>query len=369
MNKDLENKELQIDDTDTLVEAKLEVFKAGTEEVANVEAERAFNKSTINMFKPLEGSYISKTRTGSNSNTLYKIKKVFVGNKSGKIVFLFSNDTQLKLDAILSFEKRTDENSFKYPREINEELYEIVDRWLPLRKEAIKKLSQEVNSANSEARTKDLRARKLELSYNAVGNLSPEDFKAATAWLNAHTTSIHFRIPKIDDELSKLDTTGMSIEKADKEREYIERKFRIQEESFKREVPSAVLDRDYSYRYTSKESDTTYRMWNLSGAIRFDEEIGNAPQAVLDLITEAQNIAVRNGHEVKPLEAVKGSKALDSYYFCIMVIRLFDDNINFYKYDLVYSFSGEVPALRTPEPKHELDLPFDDINAYGEIVQ
>jgi hypothetical protein len=107
MNKDLENKELQIEDADILVEAKLEVFKAGTEEVANVEAERAFNKSTISMFKPLEGSYISKTRTGSNSNSLYKIKKVFVGNKSGKIVFLFSNDTQLKLDAILSFEKRT----------------------------------------------------------------------------------------------------------------------------------------------------------------------------------------------------------------------------------------------------------------------
>jgi hypothetical protein len=128
MNKDLENKELQIDDTDTLVEAKLEVFKAGTEEVANVEAERAFNKSTINMFKPLEGKYISKTRTGSNSNSLYKIKKVFVGNKSGKIVFLFTNDTQLKLDSILSCEKRTDDNGFKYTREINEDLYEIVDR-------------------------------------------------------------------------------------------------------------------------------------------------------------------------------------------------------------------------------------------------
>jgi hypothetical protein len=128
MNKDLENKELQIDDTDTLVEAKLEVFKAGTEEVANVEAERAFNKSTISMFKSLEGSYISKTRTGSNSNTLYKIKKVAVGNNSGKIVFLFTNNTQLKLDNILSCEKRTDGDGFKYPRYINEELYEIVDR-------------------------------------------------------------------------------------------------------------------------------------------------------------------------------------------------------------------------------------------------
>jgi hypothetical protein len=162
----------------------------------------------------------------------------------------------------------------------------------------------------------------------------------------------------------------MSIEKADNERKYIERKFRIQEESFKQEVPSAVLGKDYSYRCTSNENDTNYRRWNLGGTIRFDEVIANAPEAVIKLIEKAQALAIKNGHDVKPIDKVKDGKVLDSYYFCVMAIKMFDDNISYYKYDLAYTFTGPVPGLRVPEePKHELDLPFDDINAYGEIVQ
>jgi hypothetical protein len=50
----------------------------------------------------------------------------------------------------------------------------------------------------------------------------------------------------------------MSLERADKERDRIIRKFSRQEAEFYNELPKATLNNHFTYRKTSKEKDTNY---------------------------------------------------------------------------------------------------------------
>jgi hypothetical protein len=83
---------------------------------------------------------------------------------------------------------------------------------------------------------------------------------------------------------------------------------------------------------------------------------------------EAQTVAVSHGHEIRSIEKVKADSSFNSYYFCLMVVKLFNGDLDFFnnKDLFVYDkdFSQEDNSLGSAE--HEFALAFESINAYGE---
>lgn len=310
-------------------------------------SEKFLNKFLINTditFRVRYSRGISGTRTE-------KIIKVFIGNKTGRLRIKTNKEMYFLTDWINATKKWVD--NYRIEKVDNNYLVETLEDW-------VKYIwNKEVNKINAEARTTQRRVDKLNLSYSAVANLSPEDWKVVTEWLAIHTTKIQFKIPKIDDELAKLDTSILSLEQADKEREFITKQFARQEAEFHKEVPNAVLNKHYFYRTTSAESDTTYRLWQLSGSIWFDTPIGEAPEQVIKLMEKAQEAAAKRGHEIRSIEKVKAGSCFNSYYFCLMVINLFNGDLDFFN-------NKDLFVYESVRADHEFDLSFDDVNAYGE---
>ena len=204
------------------------------------------------------------------------------------------------------------------------------------------------------------RKNKIDVAYKELAGLSPEEYRAAAGWLQQHTINIKFRVPKIDDDLAKLDTSAMSLEAGDKLRAEIFDRFANLEREFRDAVPAAKLGRDFSYRYTSRETDTNYKnWWNLSGSIYFDELIKYAPEGIIKLIKIAQEKVVHRRADLppKPIEQIKEEDFVDSYYFCLMVLKMFDGDIQFFR---------KKPAIDDNNP---FDLDFDSVNAYGESLR
>lgn len=124
-----------------------------------------------------------------------------------------------------------------------------------------------------------------------------------------------------------------------------------------------------------------------TATIRFKTAIGNAPECVVKMVKDAIDEAKRNQEE----RATENSKIRGDYdasatviscnQLAAMIVKvLFNGDLNFLANNVHASGQGDdseagglLPnnrvSLSKQEPKHELDLPFDDINAYGEIVQ
>ena len=280
-----------------------------------------------------------------------KISKVFIGAQSNKLRVKTDKKSYLLTDLIDALRKWVD--NYKIEENDNRYIVTTLEDWI----ECI--WNPEVKRQQSEINAVSRREYKLNLAYNAVENLTPAEFEEVTTWLALHTIGIHFRVPKIDDDLVKLNTSEMSLERADKERDRIIRKFSRQEAEFYNEFPKAVLNKHFTYRKTSKEKDTNYLRWNLAGSIYFDTTIASAPATVITLIERARETAIKNGHEVKPIEKVKEADFLDSYYFCLMAVKLFEGDLDFFNNKKLF-------VQKEVQPEHEFALAFESINAYGE---
>lgn len=378
---------MMLDYDNNLTEAILTPFKANAEAKVNSEAEREFNNQTLPMLKKLKGITLRSTNiywdyynNRAERNSSFRIDAIFVGKDTGKIrlasirrdgtkEYLYLEDVIKHNNSHnkLKSEKRTIYNGHFWKEDQNKDFYNIIYPWLELRKKAIKDLNDDTIQQRSTERTIKRREDKLNISYKAIEGLSPKEFTEIAVWLVEHTTNITFKIPKIDDDLSKLDTSNMSLEKADRARDKIEKKFSMLDQEFKRQMPHARLDKDYSYRYTSEESDNTYDLWNISGKISFNTKIENAPIEVITLMEKARDIALRKGFKIKDIEKVKQDNYLTNYYFCLMVLKMFDYDFEF------YNNYNNLVINRSPENGSQEENPFNQefepVDVFGDPIK
>lgn len=205
------------------------------------------------------------------------------------------------------------------------------------------------------------RVSKIKTSYVALENLTPEETQIAADWLYDHTKAIMFRIPRATDDIAtRISDQFLSIEEADRAAAAIELRFKQYYEEFKNLFPNAQKGIDYQFRDTDKEKDTTYVWWNLSGAITFDTLIADAPEPIIKLIEVAQKTARKNKHETKDIEEVKQGQTINSYYFCLNVLKLFNNDFSFYKKDVKTKTES---AIDDP-----FNLEFTDVDAFGQAL-
>lgn len=350
------------------INIKVEALDQITEKINLKEAwtkddEREFNlqylakqKAYLNSVKGVKGSPITLVRAkdrGKNKREYHgEVDSFFVSKNTGafmvKINKIKNEDPNTFVTAQVEsfFKPQINYNKAGLPTDWKNSI-STSDTALKVEFEYWKKTrSSRIKRINNDARSLSNRQHKVDDTYKAVENLSPQEFAIVAKWLWENTKDIQFRVPKIDDDLAKLDTTNLSLEKADNLRDKIIKKFDRLEAEFRREIPNAKEGTDFTYRLTSAENDTHYAdWWGLSGKISFNRPIADAPIEVINLIKKAQDIARRNGIQVQDIEVVKQNKVLDSYYFCLMVIKLFGGDLYFYE--------GQLPNLPKIEPKEE----------------
>lgn len=220
--------------------------------------------------------------------------------------------------------------------------------------------------ANAAERTLLNRENNVMSVYQLLSKMSPEDKTKLREWLLLNVVSMKFRIPKIDDDLAKLSTEDKSLEKIDRERSKIERDFAMYEDEFKRQFPGAKLGIDYTYRNTSAENDTTYNRWRPAGKMDIRQTVGEAPDIVKVVLDSVKQLSASKGFPVKSISEMANDSVIDSYYFCLLAVKLFDDDITFYKKADKPMQSSEQLTNSDAEPDNPFDLEFESFNAYGE---
>lgn len=98
----------------------------------------------------------------------------------------------------------------------------------------------------------------------------------------------------------------------------------------------------------------------MSGTITFDTLIADAPEPIIKLIEVAQKTARKNKHETKDIEEVKQGQTINSYYFCLNALKLFNNDFSFYKKDAKTKTES---AIDDP-----FNLEFESIDAYGHTL-
>lgn len=173
--------------------------------------------------------------------------------------------------------------------------------------------------------------KKIDSIYAEIAELTPTEQKEAREWLTANTKSLTFRIPKVDTDLyNKIDVEGKSPKEIDDYINKIETKFANLEAEFHDKVPEARNGHGFTYRRVSKESDTTYDLWRISGVAVFKKNVLEAPNSIKKLIEKGLSISRRhNDNDQKSIDEM--GNVVNNYYFCLSVVKLFDGDVEYYK--------------------------------------
>jgi hypothetical protein len=99
--------------------------------------------------------------------------------------------------------------------------------------------------------------------------------------------------------------------------------------------------------------------------VYFKNKIGSAPKVVQEYIGAAVKSSTRTTTTIN-----LNSRVAKGNQLCLMIINeIFNGDLNFLAHrDELTHITGNVDNVQ-PEPKHELDLEFDDVNAYGDLIK
>jgi hypothetical protein len=132
---------------------------------------------------------------------------------------------------------------------------------------------------------------------------------------------------------------------------------------------------DLTWRWANGNEENNlrnYNIWAINTDIYFKTPIAEAPEEVKEVIKSAKARSTQGIYK-------ETARFVSSNILGIEIINeLFGGNINFLA-DQVHATNvaddpeagGLLPngPVKTREPEHDLDLDFDDIDAYGDIVQ
>lgn len=155
----------------------------------------------------------------------------------------------------------------------------------------------------------------------ALQSLSDEEKELAKGYLQTHVDDIYF-------VLAEPDSTDDTV--TDKIRTQMEK----EKDWFFSTFPNAVerKDRnggDYVLRRTSDSADTRKDLWHPVGMVKFDTKIAELPQYIRRMIDIAK---AQSPNEVKSNDQMVDDYTVNSLPFAKAVLKLFDNDIHFYKH-------------------------------------
>ena len=183
----------------------------------------------------------------------------------------------------------------------------------------------------------------------AMNNLSADEKDTAKAWLKDHITDLYFIVPFVDSEDDISFTDVNDLEDTEKEKEVVDKLEAIRD-GFEQEYSNADYSVDYIYRHTdptkqhlevrAKDNQKGRRrktelvddprkdLWSLSAITTFDTKVSDVPQVVKNIIDDAKR---QSKQDAKFTDQMADDYSVNSVPFAKVVLKLFDNDFNFYK--------------------------------------
>lgn len=320
------------------------------------EKRKEFNRSWVTKFKDILLTdslchYDKATPAGGGwirSYRPYKVEKVFVGAKTGKLIA----QTIDKRGATIKFSIDALRNSFgpNGTKKEHWELYKIksTEKLLALLNEYNAEYDLAAKGANYVNRAEQHAEEKLEDQVN-TGRTIAENGKTDNIvdWVKDHITNLVFKLPTTNRAPDAPKSLGARLAKI--------------QAGLERRYPGITKSKHFELEDKPSEKEIPYySFWGLVALTTFDEPYENFPEELVQMVKDAKDISRQRGKKDNQVTDAKPTdKTINNIYFAFAILDLLDDD---------YTLCDKSP-VNVANSDDVFKQDFDSVNAYGEKVE
>ena len=325
-------------------------------EFKDVEKRKEFNRPWVTKFKDIllnDSLYhCGKTRSvgggWTRSRSSYKVEKVFLGVKTGKLIIqatdIKNTEVKFSIDAL--------RNSFG-PNGTKKEHWELytlkaTEKLLALLNEYNAEYDLAAKGANYVNRAEQHAEEKLEDQVN-TGRTIAENGKTDNIvdWVKDHITNLVFKLPTTNRATDAPKSLGARLAKI--------------QAGLEHRYPGITKSKHFELEDKPSESERAYySFWGLVALTTFDEPYENFPEELVQMVKDAKDISRQRGKKDNQVTDAKPTdKTINNIYFAFAILDLLDDD---------YTLCDKSPA-NIVNSDNVFKQDFDSINAYGEKVE
>ena len=284
----------------------------------------------------------------TRSYSSYKVEKVFVGVKTGKLII----QTTDRKNTVVQFSIDSLRNSFgpKGTKKEHWELYKFgsTEKLLALLNEYNAEYDPAAKGANQVNRVEQHATEKLEDQVNTGKTIAENGKKDNVVdWVKDHITNLVFKLP-----------TTNRVEDAPK---FLSKKLAKIQADLERRYPGITKSKHFELEDKPSEKERPYySFWGLSALTTFDEPYGKFPKELVQMVKDAKDISrQREKKKNQVADAKSTDKTINNIYFAFAILDLLDDD---------YTLCDKSP-VNVANSDDVFKQDFDSINAYGEKVE
>ena len=325
-------------------------------EFKGVEKRKEFNSLWVTKFKDIllnDSLYhYGEARPGrygwTRSYSSYKVEKVFVGVKTGKLII---QATDIK-NTEVKFSIDTLRNSFG-PHGTKKEHWELykfgsTEKLLALLNEYNAEYDLAAKGANYVNRAEQHAEEKLEDQVN-TGRTIAENGKTDNIvdWVKDHITNLVFKLPTTNRAPDAPKSLGARLAKI--------------QAGLERRYPGITKSKHFELEDKPSEKEIPYySFWGLVALTTFDEPYENFPEELVKMVKDAKDISRQRGKKDNQVTDAKSTdKTINNIYFAFAILDLLDDD---------YTLCDKSP-VNVANSDDVFKQDFDSVNAYGEKVE
>lgn len=326
-------------------------------EFKDVEKRREFNSHWVTKFKDIllnDSLYhCGKVRPAGGgwgrSCSVYKVEKVFVGVKTGKLIIqttdIYKNtEVKFSIDAL--------RNSFgsNGTKKEHWELYKFnsTEKLLALLNEYNAEYDLAAKGANYVNRAEQHAEEKLEDQVN-TGRTIAENGKTDNIvdWVKDHITNLVFKLPTTNRATDAPKSLGARLAKI--------------KAGLEHRYPGITKSKHFELEDKPSEKERPYySFWGLVALTTFDEPYENFPKELVKMVKDAKDISRQRGKKDNQVTDAKSTdKTINNIYFAFAILDLLDDD---------YTLCDKSP-VNVVNSDDVFKQDFDSVNAYGEKVE
>lgn len=325
-------------------------------EFKDVEKRKEFNRPWVTKFKDIllnDSLYhCGKVRSAgggwTRSRSSYKVEKVFLGVKTGKLIIqatdIKNTEVQFSIDTL--------RNSFgsNGTKKEHWELYTLkaTEKLLALLNEYNAEYDLAAKGANYVNRAEQHAEEKLEDQVNTGKTIAENGKKDDVVdWVKDHITNLVFKLP----------TTNRA---ADAPKSLSARLDKIQA-GLEHRYPGITNSKHFELEDKPSEKERAYySFWGLVALTTFDEPYENFPEELVQMVKDAKDISKQRGKKDNQVTDAKPTdKTINNIYFAFAILDLLDDD---------YTLCDKSP-VNVVNSDDVFKQDFDSVNAYGEKVE
>ena len=320
------------------------------------EKRKEFNSPWVTKFKDIllnDSLYhYGEARPGkygwTRSYRSYKVEKVFVGVKTGKLIIqvtdIKNTGVKFSIDAL--------RNSFG-PQGTKKEHWELhkfnsTEKLLALLNEYNAEYDLAAKGANYVNRAEQHAEEKLEDQVN-TGRTIAENGKTDNIvdWVKDHITNLVFKLPTTNRATDAPKSLGARLAKI--------------KAGLERRYPGITKSKHFELEDKPSEKERPYySFWGLVALTTFDEPYENFPKELVQMVKDAKDISRQRGKKDNQVTDAKSTdKTINNIYFAFAILDLLDDD---------YTLCDKSP-VNVANSNDVFKQDFDSVNAYGEKVE